>query len=60
MEKYLRNLEHKISEESSNSNSTILQKLMNEYSNKLEEFSDMNGYGYKSEGKRCFKGIRFY
>ena len=59
MEKYLRNLEHKISEESSNSNSTLLEKLMNEYSNKLEEFSDMNGYGYKSEAKGVLKGLGF-
>lgn len=59
MEKYLRNLEHKISEESSNVNSTSLEKLMNEYSNKLEAFSDMNGYGYKSEAKGVLKGLGF-
>ena len=59
MEKYLRNLEHKISEESSNTNSTTLEKLMNEYSNKLEAFSDMNGYGYKSEAKGVLKGLGF-
>ena len=59
MEKYLRDLEHKISEESSNINSIALEKLMNEYSNKLEEFSDMNGYGYKSEAKGVLKGLGF-
>ena len=59
MEKYLRDLEHKISEESSNTNSTTLEKLMNEYSNKLEVFSDMNGYGYKSEAKGVLKGLGF-
>lgn len=59
MEKYLRNLEHKISEESSNADSTTLEKLMNEYSNKLEAFSDMNGYGYKSEAKGVLKGLGF-
>ena len=59
MEKYLRDLEHKISEESSNTNSTTLEKLMNEYSNKLEAFSDMNGYGYKSEEKGVLKGLGF-
>lgn len=59
MEKYLRDLEHKISEESSNENSTTLEKLMNEYSNKLEAFSDMNGYGYKSEAKGVLKGLGF-
>jgi len=59
MEKYLRDLEHKISGESSNTNSTTLEKLMNEYSNKLEAFSDMNGYGYKSEAKGVLKGLGF-
>lgn len=59
MEKYLRDLEHKISEESSNTNSTTLEKLMNDYSNKLEAFSDMNGYGYKSEAKGVLKGLGF-
>lgn len=59
MERYLRDLEHKISEESSNTNSTTLEKLMNEYSNKLEAFSDMNGYGYKSEAKGVLKGLGF-
>ena len=59
MEKYLRDLEHKISEESSNTNSTTLEKLMNEYSNKLEAFSDMNGYGYKSEATGVLKGLGF-
>ena len=59
MEKYLRSLEHKISEESSNKNSTTLEKLMNEYSNKLEAFADMNGYGYKSEAKGVLKGLGF-
>ena len=59
MEKYLRDLEHKISEESSNTNSTTLEKLMNEYSNKLEAFSDMNGYGYNSEAKGVLKGLGF-
>ena len=59
MENHLRNLEHKISEESSNTNSTYLEKLMNDYSNKLEEFSNMNGYGYKSEAKGVLKGLGF-
>lgn len=59
MEKYLRDLEHQIAEESSNTNSTKLKKLMNEYSHKLELFSDMNGYGYKSEAKGVLKGLGF-
>lgn len=59
MEKYLRDLEHQIAKESSNTNSTKLEKLMNEYSHKLELFSDMNGYGYKSEAKGVLKGLGF-
>ena len=59
MENYLRELEDKIAKESSNSNSTNLEKLMNEYSNKLELFSDINGYGYKSEAKGILKGLGF-
>ncbi|RDY23246.1 ATP-binding cassette domain-containing protein [Romboutsia maritimum] len=59
MEAYLRKLELKISEESSDENSSSLEKLMNEYSHKLELFSDMNGYGYKSEAKGILKGLGF-
>lgn len=59
MENYLRELEDKIAKESSNSNSTNLEKLMNEYSHKLELFSDINGYGYKSEAKGILKGLGF-
>ncbi len=59
MESYLRNLELKIAEESSNSNSSQLDKLMNEYSHKLESFAEMNGYGYKSEAKGVLKGLGF-
>ncbi|WP_042277628.1 ABC-F family ATP-binding cassette domain-containing protein [[Clostridium] dakarense] len=59
MENYLRDLEHQIAEESSNSSSDKLEKLMNEYSHKLELFSDLNGYGYKSEAKGVLKGLGF-
>lgn len=59
MEKYIRNLEIKISEESSNLHSKELDKLMNEYSHKLELFSELNGYGYKSEVKGILKGLGF-
>ncbi|MBQ6631315.1 MAG: ABC-F family ATP-binding cassette domain-containing protein [Romboutsia sp.] len=59
MEKYIRNLEHKIAEESSNTNSSTLEKLMDEYSHKLELFADKNGYGYKSEAKGVLKGLGF-
>ena len=59
MEAYLRNLELKIAEESEKSNSADLDKLMNEYSHKLELFADKNGYGYKSEAKGVLKGLGF-
>lgn len=59
MESYLRSLEVKIAEESSNPNSNELEKIMNEYSNKLEKFSELNGYGYKSEAKGVLKGLGF-
>ncbi|MGO0916602.1 hypothetical protein ACTPEM_26855, partial [Clostridioides difficile] len=42
-------LEVRISEESTKPNSPIIEKIMDEYSHKLELFSDLNGYGYKSE-----------
>ncbi|RDY25536.1 ABC transporter ATP-binding protein [Romboutsia weinsteinii] len=59
MEKYLRDLELRIAQEGHKDNSPILDKLMNEYSHKLESFSDMNGYGYKSEAKGVLKGLGF-
>ena len=59
METYLRDLEVKIANESSNPNSKELEKIMNEYSNKLEKFSELNGYGYKSEAKGVLKGLGF-
>ena len=59
METYLRDLEVKIANESSNPNSKKLEKIMNEYSNKLEKFSELNGYGYKSEAKGVLKGLGF-
>lgn len=59
MENYIRGLEVKISEESSNPDSKTLEKLMNEYSHKLELFSELNGYGYKSEVKGILKGLGF-
>lgn len=59
MENYIRDLEIKIAEEGSSPNSKILDKLMNEYSQKLELFSELNGYGYKSEVKGILKGLGF-
>lgn len=59
MESYLRELEIKIAEEGSKSNSPILEKLMNDYSHTLELFASKNGYGYKSEAKGVLKGLGF-
>ena len=59
MENYLRELEHKIAEEGSKSNSSILEKLMDDYSRHLELFAEKNGYGYKSEAKGVLKGLGF-
>lgn len=59
MEKYLRELELRISNESKKGESDDLQKLMNEYSHKLDEFAAKNGYGYKSEAKGVLKGLGF-
>lgn len=59
MENYLRELEHRIAEEGSKDSSSILEKLMNDYSHVLEDFSSKNGYGYKSEAKGVLKGLGF-
>lgn len=59
MEKDLRQLEIKIAEEGSKPDSKILDKLMNEYSYKMELFSSNNGYGYKSEAKGVLIGLGF-
>ncbi|HSH36518.1 ABC-F family ATP-binding cassette domain-containing protein, partial [Schnuerera sp.] len=59
MEKDLRNLENQISIESTKGESEKLEQLMAWYSNLLEEFSDKNGYGFKSEIKGVLKGLGF-
>lgn len=59
MERYLRSLEHKISEESTKGKTKELDLLMKEYSDLLDEFNNLNGYGYKSEIKGVLKGLGF-
>ena len=59
MENYLRELEIKIAEEGNKTNSSTLEKLMNDYSHNLELFASKNGYGYKSEAKGVLKGLGF-
>lgn len=59
MEENLRKMECEISDKSSETNSPDLQKLMDNYSHKLELFQNSNGYGYKSEAKGVLKGLGF-
>lgn len=59
MEEDLRKMECEISDKSSETNSPDLQKLMDNYSHKLELFQNSNGYGYKSESKGVLKGLGF-
>lgn len=59
MEKELRKMEHDMSIEGSKSNSTKLEKLMNDYAQLMESFNNSNGYGYRSEIKGVLKGLGF-
>lgn len=59
IEEDLRKMECEISDKSSETNSPDLQKLMDNYSHKLELFQNSNGYGYKSEAKGVLKGLGF-
>ncbi|MDK2920395.1 MAG: ATP-binding cassette, subfamily er 3 [Candidatus Petromonas sp.] len=58
MEKNLRDLELEISKYE-NHDSPEFKKLINSYSNLLEEFNKNNGYGYKSEIRGVLKGLSF-
>lgn len=59
MEKDLRTLEEKISLEGSKGETKELSLLMDEYSHLSEKFTNLNGYGYKSEIKGILKGLGF-
>lgn len=59
MERKLRSLEQEISIEATKDKSDTLNKLMDEYAYLLEEFSNKNGYGLKSEIKGILKGLGF-
>ena len=56
LERELRELEHRISESAHDKN---LDSLMNEYSRKTEQFTNMNGYSYNSEARGILKGLGF-
>jgi len=59
MEKELRKLEQEIGIEGAKANSEKLNPLMDEYAHLLEEFNNLNGYGFKSEIKGVLKGLGF-
>ncbi len=59
MESDLRDLEDKISRLGSKGESMELDKLMTAYGHLSDEFSALNGYGYKSEIKGVLKGLGF-
>ncbi|MDR0879131.1 MAG: ABC-F family ATP-binding cassette domain-containing protein [Clostridioides sp.] len=59
MEQNLRDLEKEIADEGTHNNPELLEKIMDEYARKLELFSELNGYGYKSEAKGVLRGLGF-
>ena len=60
MENTLRILEDKISIQGSKGESEELNSLMEEYGKISDEFTSLNGYGYKSEIKGVLKGLGFF
>ncbi|MGM0396889.1 MAG: ABC-F family ATP-binding cassette domain-containing protein [Bacillota bacterium] len=58
MEQQLREMELEIAQAGSNGDQK-LEKLMEEYGLRLEEFNSRNGYGYKSEIRGVLKGLGF-
>lgn len=56
LEKELRNLEQRIADSAHQEN---LDKIMEEYSQKSEEFANKNGYAYNSEAKGILRGLGF-
>ena len=59
MEETLRNLENKISIKGNKGESDELNALIEEYGHLSDEFTSLNGYGYKSEIKGVLKGLGF-
>lgn len=58
IETELRSLETKISS-LGNSDSEKLSRLMSDYGHLLEKFTDLNGYGFRSEVRGVLKGLGF-
>lgn len=59
MENNLRDLEESISKEGEKGQTEKLDLLMENYSNLSEKFTELNGYGYKSEIRGVLKGLGF-
>lgn len=59
MEKELRSLEQEIAEKSMSPSCENLDRLMDTYAHKSEEFQHRNGYGYRSELRGVLKGLGF-
>ena len=59
MQKDLRDMEEDISKEGEKGQSEKLDVLMEEYANLSEKFTELNGYGYKSEIRGVLKGLGF-
>ncbi|MFA7412237.1 MAG: ABC-F family ATP-binding cassette domain-containing protein [Tissierellaceae bacterium] len=59
MEKSLRELEEEIADEGNRGDTDRLRSLMEDYSHRSEEFTALNGYGYKSEIRGTLKGLGF-
>ena len=59
MEREIRRLEEEIATEGANGETEKLNQLMKQYSHLLEEFQNLNGYGFKSEIKGVLKGLGF-
>lgn len=58
MENELRSMEQRIAS-LGNSESEILSRLMSDYGHMLEKFTDLNGYGFRSEVRGVLKGLGF-
>lgn len=59
MEKQIRQLEEMISDEQYIKDENVHSRLLGQYSNLLEEFSERNGYGYKSFIRGVLSGLGF-
>lgn len=59
MEKDLRNLEENIAKEGEKGHTEKLDQVMAQYSSLSEKFTELNGYGFKSEIRGVLKGLGF-